>query len=403
MSYVFIADDFTGASDTLATLARGGLAVRLFRDLPTPADLAGLDAWGIATDARALDRAGITRLAARLGAGLRDHHPGFVHLKICSTFDSGPDIGNVAVLAHGLADALGIGQIAVIGGQPSLGRHAVFGTLFARGPDGRVHRLDRHPVMAAHPVTPMPEADLIRHLARLGLNGLELVPRGQPGQGFPRFYDALDQHDIAAAGQDLRHAPGPLLVMGASSVAEAWLAARPPRAAMPPPAPVRAKGPVVAFAGSRSSLTTAQIAAARALPCLPLDPADLIADGPALAAALDWTGARLACGQDFILFLTAETAGDIPAAELARRCAGLVARIMAAGRVGGLVVAGGDTSSAIVNRLAPAWLDHAGEVCAGVPILRAQLAGSELPLILKGGQMGGGDFFAQAIASLRSG
>ena len=54
MAYVFIADDFTGASDTLATLSRGGLRARLFRDVPSKADIVGLDAWGIATDARAL-------------------------------------------------------------------------------------------------------------------------------------------------------------------------------------------------------------------------------------------------------------------------------------------------------------------------------------------------------------
>lgn len=402
MSYVFVADDFTGASDTLATLARAGMRARLFRDLPRPEELTGLDAWGIATHARSLGRAEMTRLAARIGGGLARHAPDFLHVKICSTFDSGPEIGNVALLAHGLADALGIADIAVIGGQPSLGRHAIFGTLFARGPDGQVHRLDRHPVMSIHPVTPMHEADLIRHLASLGLNGIEHVGRGKEGCGFPRLYDAVDQADIDAAGRDLLASGKRLLVMGASSVAEAWLACQPPSPARSPEG-VATDGPILSFVGSRSSLTTSQVAAVRDMPCLPINPADLMAEGASREAAVNWAQTHLSRGQNVIAYLTAETAGGVSAAELAERGADLVAQILEAAPVGGLIIAGGDTSSAIVNRLAPDWLDHAGAVCPGVPILCAQRKGKPLPLILKGGQMGGEDFFARAISCLGQG
>ena len=162
MAYVFIADDFTGASDTLATLSRGGLRARLFRDVPAKADVIGLDAWGIATEARALGHTEIDLLAARIGRGIAAFAPAFVHVKICSTFDSSLEHGNIARWALGLADATGVRDIAVIGGQPSLGRYAAFGTLFARAPDGAIHRIDRHPIMSCHPVTPMHEADLLR-------------------------------------------------------------------------------------------------------------------------------------------------------------------------------------------------------------------------------------------------
>lgn len=460
MAYVFVADDFTGASDTLATLSRAGLRARLFRDLPGPDALQGLDAFGIATDARALGQAEGAALGQRLGRalaqlcgaiggaaglvpGARDRpRPSLdlLHLKVCSTFDSSPDIGNFIALALALAAPLGLADLAVIGGQPSLGRHAVFGTLFARAADGRVHRIDRHPVMSIHPVTPMHEADLLRHLARLGLHGLHWVGRGQAGQGFPRFYDALDQADVTAAGRDLfapqtdpardlfapqidpardlfapvaaapATAPPARLVIGPSSVAEAWLAARPPLA-RPVPSPIPAAqdpGPVFGFAGSRSSLTTAQIGAAQAIARLPVNPADMLAGGAALDQAEAWALERLARGQDCILYLTADHAGQILPARLARRSAALVARIMARGQAGALLVAGGDTSSAIIQALAPDWLDHAGEICPGVPILRGPIAagtggggGRLLSLALKGGQMGGEDFFARAIALLR--
>ncbi|MFN4155325.1 MAG: four-carbon acid sugar kinase family protein [Paracoccaceae bacterium] len=398
MAYVFVADDFTGASDTLATLARAGYRARLYRDLPDPGALAGIEAWGIATAARSLDRRDIASLAARIGSGLARHAPRFLHVKICSTFDSSADTGNIALLARGLALATGIADIAVIGGQPSLGRHAIFGTLFARGPDGRTHRIDRHPVMAAHPVTPMHEADLIRHLATLGLTGLHHVGRGQSGLGFPRFYDALDQADVTAAGQDLLATGKPLVVMGASSVAEGWLVAQAPRTIAKRP-DIRAQGPVFAFAGSRSPQTAAQIAAADGLERLGIAPANLLDDpGP----ALHWAQARLARGQDCLVHLTAETAG-IPPARLAQASAAFVGDVVARTRPGGLVVAGGDTSSAIVTLLAPDWLDYAADLCPGVPLLRAQVNGTGLLLALKGGQMGADSFFAGAIAAMRGG
>lgn len=69
----------------------------------------------------------------------------------------------------------------------------------------------------------MDEANLIRYLARLGLDGVESVLRQGQQERFPRLYHALDQPEINVAGRDLAAAPGPLLVMGASSVAEAWL------------------------------------------------------------------------------------------------------------------------------------------------------------------------------------
>ncbi|MEH6774053.1 MAG: four-carbon acid sugar kinase family protein [Cereibacter changlensis] len=400
MAYIFVADDFTGASDTLATLARAGLRARLFRELPAAGDTDGLEAWGIATPARSLGRVAMAALAARLGAGLAPYAPDFLHVKICSTFDSSPEIGNFVLLGQGLADALGQADLAILGGQPSLGRHSIFGTLFARGPDGQVHRIDRHPVMSAHPVTPMHEADLIRHLASLGLSGVHRVGRGQRGQAFPRFYDLLDQTDVAAAGLDLRASRQRLVVLGASSVAEAWLATRPPRPEIARPRQA-ATGPVFAFAGSRSSLTTAQIGAADGLARRPLAPMDLIADRREVDLVVTWARERLERGQDCIVYLTADDAEGVSPADLAQRGAEFVASVVATAPVGGLLVAGGDTSSAIVNSLAPAWLDYAGDLCAGVPILRAQIDGIGLAMALKGGQMGDRDFFARAVAVMR--
>lgn len=405
MRYVFVGDDFTGASDTLATLARAGLKVRLFREVPSPEEVAGLDAFGLATHARAMGPEELADLLRDIGPALAAHNPQILHVKVCSTFDSSAKIGNFVTLAEGLAEATGIVDLAVLGGQPSLGRYAVFGTLFAKGPDGFVHRIDRHPVMSCHPVTPMCEADLTRHLGALGLCGLHLVPRGAQGERFPRLYDALEQGDITAVGRDLFSAPGPVLVIGASSVAEAWLASlgiteETASVASPPDRAPTAR-PVFAFAGSRSSVTTAQIAAASGYWRLPVNPADMMAAGAALAEARRWAEERLERGESCLIYLTADHAGEISPAELARAAADFVADVLVGRTLGGLVVAGGDTSGAIVQRLAIRWLDYEAQVCAGVPLLTCDGPFGPLDLALKGGQMGPRDFFDQAMSLLQ--
>ncbi|AMY71000.1 nucleotide-binding domain containing protein [Frigidibacter mobilis] len=106
-------------------------------------------------------------------------------------------------------------------------------------------------------------------------------------------------------------------------------------------------------------------------------------------------------GQDCLIYLTSDEQHAITPADLADRTANLVRSIHASARLGGLIVAGGDTSSAVVRTLAPNWLDYAGELCAGVPILQAQVQGADLLMALKGGQMGGVDFFVRAALALR--
>jgi uncharacterized protein YgbK (DUF1537 family) len=125
-------------------------------------------------------------------------------------------------------------------------------------------------------------------------------------------------------------------------------------------------------------------------------------DGPALQAAADWTRSRMQNGQDCILYLTAEGSGAISPSVLAQRSARFIQEIMSGGVAGSLIVAGGDTSSAIVTELGPDWMEHAGDVCPGVPILRACMGAREFPLVLKGGQMGPTDFFARAIDAIRN-
>ena len=120
---VFIGDDFTGASDTLATLAERGAKVRLFLDAPDEDETQGLDAVGIATDLRSQTPGEIAARLSALAPAIGKLSPRFVHYKVCSTFDSAPHIGSIGAAVKVLEAALAPSRTIVLGGQPSLGRY----------------------------------------------------------------------------------------------------------------------------------------------------------------------------------------------------------------------------------------------------------------------------------------
>src|SRR5208282_1786575 len=100
----------------------------------------------------------IFRAMRRLGAPIN-------HYKVCSTFDSSPRVGSIGRAMELGRTVFRSGTVPIVVGAPHLGRAVVFGNLFAEA-DGVMYRIDRHPTMRRHPVTPMTEADLRLHLAR---------------------------------------------------------------------------------------------------------------------------------------------------------------------------------------------------------------------------------------------
>lgn len=430
----FYGDDFTGATDTLATAAQAGLRSRLFLRLPTPAQRARagpLDCLGLAGAARAMTPSEMAAELAPVADFFRASGARLLHYKVCSTFDSAPGTGNIDAAVRALLPASGHAWAAIVGGQPNLGRYCLFGNLFASaGSGGEVHRIDRHPTMSRHPVTPMHEADLRRHLALQGLDAT-LVPwptcaqggdalRARVAQalaGRPRalLFDVGEERDLALIGAELdRHATeAPLLVVGSSSVMRA--AAAHPAAGRPthggsgaPPVEIGpARGPVLVLAGSLSPITARQVAAARSYDKVQLDPQRLVeADGAALQACARELSARLSRGRH-VLACTAVAQGmegaraALPARAVAEATAALLAAVLAATPLGRVGIAGGDTSSHAVQALDAWGLSFHGALAPGVPLCRlhsdrASLDGLEL--MLKGGQMGEDDLFEILIA-----
>lgn len=412
LDYLFIGDDFTGASDTLATLARAGRKVRLFLEPPPPDTLEReeLDAVGIATELRALGPDAIRAQIDRLAPSIRALKPRFVHYKACSTWDSAPHTGNIAAAAEALDRIFDPAFIGFLGGQPSLGRYCLFGNLFARGPDGLVHRIDRHPVMSRHPITPMDEADLRLHLARQGLADMDLESLTMLADGLPALqarmvdrlaagkrhilFDAAEDSHLRLIGEAFHSmaAVRPLLVVGASSVAEAMYA--PTSTVQARPGALEA-GPSLVLAGSRSSLTATQVAQATGYKKLAIMPTDL-ADAQTLDKLVSRLVDILATGENALAHLSPDMDYALDGHALSQRLAALALGVIERKPLRLLAVAGGDTSSIIVQRLGFESLAYETQVEPGVALcsLRAR-DGSPLGMrvILKGGQMGSAGLF----------
>ncbi|MBX2883680.1 MAG: hypothetical protein KTR32_27255 [Granulosicoccus sp.] len=160
-------DDFTGSAAVMEVLAFAGVPTVLFTDIPSDtlrARFADSRAIGIASTARSKNPEWMQSNLPRYLQWLHDCSAPILHYKICSTFDSAPEVGSIGQgIEIGLAvrDSAGVPMITA---APDLRRYQAFGHLFAGTSDG-VWRLDRHPVMSRHPVTPMNESDLLRHLS----------------------------------------------------------------------------------------------------------------------------------------------------------------------------------------------------------------------------------------------
>ncbi|WGJ88642.1 four-carbon acid sugar kinase family protein [Achromobacter mucicolens] len=441
-------DDFTGATDTLAEVARAGLRSLLFLSVPSSAQLerAGpLDAIGIAGAARGMAPAEMTDELRAVGAFMASIGARVLHYKCCSTFDSAPHVGSIGVAVRELRRHFANPIVPIVGGQPSIGRYCSFGNLFARaGSAPEVHRIDRHPVMSVHPVTPMHEADLRLHLEAQGLAGIRSVPHTaypsalEPGARTsaaqaaaahsaalaawidqiigstdgPLLLDLIDESQLPVIGRLIQRAASraPLLAVGPSSVQQALARARPAgHSGAAPATPLSpASGPVLVVAGSLSPVTARQIAACETYTRQALQVERLLADDDYAAQQVALAAATLAQGRN-VLVHTDKPAGAVNADQTtatARATARLVADIVRASaqaghRLNRIGIAGGDTSSQATLALGLWGLAFR---CVLAPGVTVSVARSDDPvtdgveLMLKGGQMGGDRLFDELAA-----
>ena len=418
-----IADDYTGASDLANTLTRCGL--RTVQTIGVPSDdlrLPDVDAVVVSLKSRSIEASLAVVRSRAAEKWLRGHGARHVLFKICSTFDS-TDLGNIGPVMDALRADADEAIVLVTPAFPETGRTVYQGNLFV----GSVP-LNESP-LKDHPLNPMHDSNLVRVLARqsrtrIGMVDLAVVARGADavrahldvlaakGVG-ATIGDAVFERDLETIGTvALDHrvsvgASGLGLGLARALVASHRLA--PDAATAMSDAPVG--GLAACLAGSCSQATLGQIARAQALmPVFRLDPEQVIADGAETARALGWAKERLGNGPiliassstpDQVSALQARHGRDAAGHAIEQAMADLAEGLVGAG-VRRLVVAGGETSGAVVDRLGIPGFLVGLEIAAGVPVLRAVGSSSgEMLLALKSGNFGGPEFFADALELMR--
>jgi uncharacterized protein YgbK (DUF1537 family) len=407
-----IADDFTGAADLVNTLARGGLAVLQAVGVPRSAPPGASDAVVVALKTRSCEPQQAVAQSLDALAWLRQAGARQFLFKICSTFDSTAR-GNIGPVAEALRTALGIsgtaGCVPVCPAYPSYRRTLYRGHLFVGD------ALLCESGMQQHPLTPMTDANLVRVLQaqtreRVGLVPLEDV-RGErigarlrelaaEGCGLALVDCVADEdlHRLARACADL-----PLWVGGsgiALGLPETLRRAGPVLGALPtPPQP---GGPLVALAGSCSTATRAQVAAYAAThPVWPVDVTRALAEPAYVDEVAAWcltqSAAPLVASsvEPQAVAANAQRLGTTVAGGIEQFFARLAQRLAAHG-VQRFVVAGGETSGAVVEALQLEWLRFGAEIDPGAPSMFGRSARGDFALALKSGNFGAADFFTKA-------
>ena len=189
----FYGDDFTGSTDVLEALSLNGIPTVLFLEEPTPADVARFEqvrALGIAGTSRSMTPEEMQDKLPPIFRTLQSFSPDVCQYKVCSTFDSSPEVGSIGQaidIGQDVFDSPFVPVVVSIPSAEARGRYVVFGNLYASATE-TTYRIDRHPTMSQHPVTPMTEADLTRHLAKQTDRGIGLFD--------VLTLDANDQSDL---------------------------------------------------------------------------------------------------------------------------------------------------------------------------------------------------------------
>jgi uncharacterized protein YgbK (DUF1537 family) len=412
-----IADDFTGATDIAGMLVKGGM--RTIQTIGVPAKGAipdDVDAVVVALKTRSI--AAKDAIAQSLDALKALQAAGCIRFffKYCSTFDS-TDAGNIGPVGDALLDALKAKQAIYCPAFPENGRTIFFGHLFVGG----VLLSDSH--MRHHPLTPMTDASLVRVLSRQTKHKVGLVALKQVQAGSASLRAALDKHAVdgvrhvvvdAVADTDLGiigEAIGDdTLVTGGSGVALGLPAAYRRRGLLSHKSGAdslpQVNGAAAVLAGSCSAATLGQIAAFKGAH-MALD-TDAICRGEDIAAkALAWAKGKLGNGPvllsasdkpEAVKALQAKYGVEKSSLAIEKTMAALAHGLVGAG-VGRLVVAGGETSGAVVSALDVTALRIGPEIDPGVP-WTASVAKKPLLLALKSGNFGAPDFFTKAFAKL---
>lgn len=422
MKLGIVADDFTGATDIASMLVRGGLRTVQLIGVPgrtVPAEAADADAVVVALKSRTapVDEAVAESLAAL--RWLRTAGAERFILKVCSTFDSTP-AGNIGPVAEAMMAALGCTQTLVCPAFPENGRTVFRGHLFV----GDALLCDTG--MRCHPLTPMTDANLVRVMQAQSRRPVGLLRHDTVAAGAEAIrarLAALAAEGVAHVIADAIDNPALLQLAEGASALPLWVAGSGLALGLPTLLAAQSgvqldaqaaqldavTGPAAVLAGSCSTATQSQVArwAAAGRPALKIDPAALARGEAVVEQALAWAQAQpeaplvYATADAATLAATQAALGVAEAGALVEHALAAIARGLVAQGVQRLVVAGGETSGAVVQALGVHALRIGAAICPGVPWTQAVRAAGQPPLqlALKSGNFGGPDFFAEALSA----
>jgi uncharacterized protein YgbK (DUF1537 family) len=424
----YYGDDFTGSTDVLESLASQGIETVLFTRIPDEEQrgrFAYCRAVGLAGTSRSQTPDWMDRNLPAIFSWLGSLNASIVHYKVCSTFDSASHRGSIGRAAEIGAAIFDQSIVPIVIGAPQLGRYTVFGQLFAAY-NGEVFRIDRHPVMSRHPVTPMKEADLVLHLGRqtdlpVGRVDLADLQKNGANEAFEAalrsgirivLVDVYDAHSQAQAGELLMERLGPAhpFVIGSSGVEYALIPAwrRKDVIGAPPPVwPLEKADRVAVISGSCSPVTETQIQTAlnNGFTGVALDYGAL-ATGQGAETIFEQAreeGRRILKDGGSPIFYTAlgpngmlAAANDHENDRVGRTLGRLLQRLANEHSLMRMAVAGGDTSSHALSELNiyALTLRHPIAQSPGSPVCTGHREGlPEIEIVLKGGQIGKDDYF----------
>lgn len=416
-----IADDLTGATDVALMLSREGMrTVQLIGAPSKEIDLEDADAVVVALKSRTIPAPEAVALSVAAAAALREAGAAQLLFKYCSTFDS-TDAGNIGPVAEALLELTGSDLTIACPAFPANGRTVYHGHLFIGD------TLLSDSPMKDHPLTPMRDSNLVRVLQRQVKSKVGLIPIGAVETGVEAVrrglekarsegnrlvvVDAIRDENLrtvgAACAQMALLTGGSGIAMGLPSNfrAAGRLTPRAPLATLAAPA-----GKSAILAGSCSQATREQIRVAieAGTRALRIDPVAIAAGATTASQVARWIIENTGGDRPPLVYSSAdpstvreaqEKLGPERAGAVVEDLLAEVGRLLLANGFSRFVVAGGETSGAVVGALGVAALQIGPEIDPGVPWTRS-IGAPDVALALKSGNFGAPDFFVKAWTKL---
>jgi 3-oxoisoapionate kinase len=423
----FYGDDFTGSTDALEFISRAGARAILFTETPTAEQVnafPGLNAYGVAGKTRALSPEKMEAVLLPAFKQMKDLGARHIHYKVCSTFDSSSVIGSIGKAIDCGAKVFNNKIIPVTGGMPSLGRYCLFGNLFARmgiGSSGKIYRLDRHPSMSKHPVTPSDESDLRVHLGKqtgkaIGL--IDVTQLDKPVQEWSSvlqgneevlLFDALSENHLVRIGEWMDNQcveDTPLFSVGSSGVEKALGDLWNSKGLLNEVKQWKHTGntsPILVISGSCSPVTKVQIDWAKAndFKEVELDIVSICNDGGVQIQQTEQINGWFKQQKNVIVHTGTKQSRNLSSEKLGTALGNIAKDAIRTNQIKRVVVAGGDTSSYAARAMEIDAVEMIAPLVPGAPLCRAYSKNKMidgLEINFKGGQVGDESYFGKMAA-----